>query len=78
MKIVDKPANVFRIAIIERKHKRLITNFEEVLKKCKQWQLPKGTKYDQVECWPVNLDDSKKFLDNLSQLRSIDALVSAA
>ena len=76
LKVVDKPANVFRIAIIERKHKRRIVNFEELLDKCQAWQLPKGTKYSRVECSAINLDDPSKYLENLSWLRSIDVLVS--
>ena len=75
-RVIDKPANVFRIAFIERKHKRRIMNFQEVLEKCQAWQLPTGTKYKHVECWTINLDDSKEFPEQLSQLQSLDALVS--
>ena len=76
LKVIDKPANVFRVAFIERKHKRRITNFQEVLDKCQAWQLPTGTKYKHVECWTINLDDSKEFPEQLSLLQSLDALVS--
>ena len=75
LKVADKPAGVFRIAVIERKHKRRITNFEELLDKCQAWELPKGTKYNRVECMAMNLDNPDNFLENLSWLRSIDALV---
>lgn len=50
-------------------------NFEELVASCNLWQLPEGTRYDKVECWAINLDDSNKYLENLSQLRSVDALV---
>lgn len=73
---VEKPDDLFRIAFIERKHKRRIVNFEELVASCNLWQLPEGTKYKRVECWAINLDDSEKYLENLSQLRSVDALVS--
>ena len=73
---VDKPEGLFRIAFIERKHKRRIMNFEELVASCNMWQLPEGTRYKKVECWAINLDDSHKYLENLSQLRSVDALVS--
>ena len=73
---VEKPDDLFRIAFIERKHKRRIVNFEELVASCNLWQLPEGTKYNRVECWAINLDDSEKYLENLSQLRSVDALVS--
>ena len=76
LKVIDKPANVFRVAFIERKHKRRIMNFQEVLDKCQAWQLPTGTKYNHVECWTINLDDSKEFPEQLSLLQSLDALVS--
>jgi len=73
---VEKPDDLFRIAFIERKHKRRIVNFEELVASCNLWQLPQGTRYSRVECWAINLDDSEKYLENLSQLRSVDALVS--
>lgn len=73
---VEKPDDLFRIAFIERKHKRRIVNFEELVASCNLWQLPQGTRYNRVECWAINLDDSDKYLENLSQLRSVDALVS--
>ena len=76
LRVIDKPADVFRIAFIERKHKRRIVNFQEVLDKCQAWQLPTGTKYKHAECRTINLDDSKKFPEQLSQLQSLDALVS--
>ncbi|DBA98894.1 TPA: hypothetical protein ACH3X1_014643 [Trebouxia sp. C0004] len=72
---VEKPDDLFRIAFIERKHKRRIVNFEELVASCNLWQLPEGTRYSRVECWAINLDDSEKYLENLSQLRSVDALV---
>lgn len=72
---VEKPDDLFRIAFIERKHKRRIVNFEELVASCNLWQLPQGTRYKRVECWAINLDDSDKYLENLSQLRSVDALV---
>ncbi|DBB16164.1 TPA: hypothetical protein ACH3X3_015162 [Trebouxia sp. C0006] len=75
LRVIDKPADVFRIAFIERKHKRRIVNFQEVLDKCQAWQLPTGTKYKHAECRTINLDDSKKFPEQLSQLQSLDALV---
>lgn len=73
---VEKPDDLFRVAFIERKHKRRITNFNELVEQCNQWQLPEGTKYTRVECWSINLDDPNKYLENISQLRSVDALVS--
>lgn len=73
---VEKPNDLFRIAFIERKHKRRIVNFEELVASCNLWQLPEGTKYKRVECWAINLDSSDKYLENISQLRSVDALVS--
>lgn len=78
LKVVDKPADVFRVAFIERKHNRRMVNFKKLIDKCQRWQLPKGTKYSQVECRAINLDDSEEFLENLSRLRTIDALVSTA
>lgn len=72
---VEKPNDLFRIAFIERKHKRRIVNFEELVASCNLWQLPEGTKYKRVECWAINLDSSDKYLENISQLRSVDALV---
>lgn len=72
---ISKPEGLFRIAFIERKHKRRIVNFEELLSSCNTWQLPEGTRYDRVECWAINLDDADKYMENLSQLRSVDVLV---
>lgn len=75
---VEKPDDLFRIAFIERRHKRRITNFNELVEQCNLWQLPEGTKYSRVECWAINLDDPNKYLENISQLRSVDALVSCS
>lgn len=50
-------------------------NFEELLSSCNSWQLPEGTQYNKVECWAINLDDADKYMENLSQLRSVDVLV---
>ena len=72
---IHKPKSLFRIAFIERKHKRRIMNFEELLSSCNSWQLPEGTRYNKVECWAINLDNADKYMENLSQLRSVDVLV---
>ena len=72
---IYKPESLFRIAFIERKHKRRIVNFEELLSSCNTWQLPEGTRYDRVECWSINLDDADRYMENLSQLRAVDVLV---
>lgn len=74
--LYDKPSSVFRVAFIERTHKRRILNFDEMLTECKSWQLPMGTKYTTVECQAINMDNPEEFLQTLGRLRSIDALVS--
>ena len=74
----DKSADVFRIAFIERTHKRRILNIHDVLAECKSWRLPKDGKFKSVECEAINLDNSDMFLETLRRLRSVDVLVSFA
>ena len=46
------------------------------LLQCNTWQAPPDSGFSRVECWPMDFDDPDKYLENMSQLQSLNVLVS--
>ena len=57
---------------------RLKQGFTDVapLLQCNTWQAPPDSGFSRVECWPMDFDDPDKYLENMSQLQSLNVLVS--
>lgn len=77
MPVIPRSDAVFKIAFIERHHKRRIENYDELLEWCNhRMKLPRGTHYTKVECVPLNLDHAERYLQTLAEMQTIDVLVS--
>lgn len=77
MPVIPRSDDVFKIALIERHHKRRIENYDELLEWCNhRMKLPRGTHYSRVECVPLNLDHAERYLQTLAEMQTIDVLVS--
>ena len=46
------------------------------LLQCNTWQAPPDSGFSRVECWPMDFDNPDKYLENMSQLQSLNVLVS--
>ena len=63
------------VRLLERS-KQGLTGVAPLLQ-CNTWQAPPDSGFSRVECWPMDFDDPDKYLENMSQLQSLNVLVSA-
>ena len=76
--VIKKAETTFKVAFIERHHKRRIENYQEMLDWCSnRLVLPEGSQFTEVECVPLNLDHADKYLKTLAEMQTVDVLVSA-
>ena len=76
--VINKAEGTFKVAFIERHHKRRIENYNELLKWCNtQLKLPEGSHFKRVDCVPLNLDHADRYLETLAEMQTVDVLVSA-
>ena len=77
MPVISKSETTFKVAFIERHHKRRIENYNELLEWCNtELVLPPGSSFKAVECVPLNLDNADRYLHTLAEMQTIDVLVS--
>ncbi len=76
--VIKKSEGTFKVAFIERHHKRRIENYNELLEWCNtKLELPVGSHFKEVSCVPLNLDHADRFLQTLAEMQTVDVLVSA-
>ncbi len=77
MPVIKKSEGTFKVAFIERHHKRRIENYNELLEWCNtKLQLPAGSQFKEVSCVPLNLDHADRYLQTLAEMQTVDVLVS--
>ncbi len=75
--VISKSEGTFKVAFIERHHKRRIENYDELLEWCNtKLQLPAGSHFKEVSCVPLNLDHADRYLQTLAEMQTVDVLVS--
>lgn len=75
--VISKSETTFKVAFIERHHKRRIENYNELLEWCNtKLHLPPGSHFKDVECVPLNLDHADRYLQTLAEMQTVDVLVS--
>lgn len=75
--VINKAEGTFKVAFIERHHKRRIENYNELLKWCNtKLKLPEGSQFKRVDCVPLNLDHADRYLQTLAEMQTVDVLVS--
>ena len=75
--VIKKSEGTFKVAFIERHHKRRIENYSELLEWCNtKLQLPAGSRFKEVSCVPLNLDHADRYLQTLAEMQTVDVLVS--
>ena len=75
--VIKKSPTTFKVAFIERHHKRRIENYNELLEWCNtKLKLPVGSQFTDVNCVPLNLDHADRYLHTLAEMQTVDVLVS--
>lgn len=76
--VIHKAETTFKVAFIERHHKRRIENYNDLLNWCNtKLELPAGSRFTDVDCVPLNLDHADRYLQTLAEMQTVDVLVSA-
>lgn len=76
--VIKKSEGTFKVAFIERHHKRRIENYSELLEWCNtKLQLPAGSRFKEVSCVPLNLDHADRYLQTLAEMQTVDVLVGS-
>lgn len=77
--VINKAEGTFKVAFIERHHKRRIENYNELLEWCNtQLKLPEGSQFKRVDCVTLNLDHADRYLQTLAEMQTVDVLVSSS
>ena len=77
--VIKKSESTFKVAFIERHHKRRIENYNELLDWCNtRLVLPPGTQWTDIDCVPLNLDHADRYLQTLAEMQTVDVLVSCS
>ena len=75
--VIHKADTTFKVAFIERHHKRRIENYNDLLDWCNtKLELPAGSRFTEVDCVPLNLDHADRYLQTLAEMQTVDVLVS--
>ena len=73
---ISKSETTFKVAFIERHHKRRIENYQELLDWCNnRLVLPPGSQFTEIDCVPLNLDKADRYLQTLAEMQTVDILV---
>ncbi|KAL3136014.1 hypothetical protein ABBQ32_007051 [Trebouxia sp. C0010 RCD-2024] len=76
--VIHKAETTFKVAFIERHHKRRIENYNDLLAWCNtKLELPAGSRFTEVDCVPLNLDHADRYLQTLAEMQTVDVLVGS-